>query len=219
MTYFLAITHTYEAVDIALCKEYAVISVATISKFDASRDLIPQIDVLLREASLQLSDLSFITANEGPGPFSTLRTVITTVNGIGFATKIPLIGVSGLDAFLEEHADSEYEQSTVVLLNAFSFDVYYAVQEDVGCMNIDRLLAVLHMKLYGYHIRFLGQGAVLYKDKIQQIFGESAYFPDEMPLAVSVQQIAKSGLQIWQQHGEGLYQLVPLYLKQFMPVV
>lgn len=223
MTYFLAVTHTYEAVDIALCKEQEVISVATVSKFDASRDLISQIDALLRQASLHLSDLSFIAANIGPGPFSTLRTVVTTVNGIGFATKIPLVGVPGLQAFIDEYPGVA-DQTTIVLLNAFSFDVYYAIQAGsasemrTGCMNIDRLLTDLHTEVSG-RVRFLGQGSVLYQEKIQKIFGERAYFPSPLPFAVSVTQIAKSGLQMWQQGAECEYQLTPLYFKQFTPVV
>src|SRR5687767_3976293 len=115
MTYFLALQNTYQNVEIALFKDSQILASTTLSKLQASSHSMPAIQELLKTNNLTLKDLSFIGASQGPGPFTTLRVVIATVNGISFSTGIPLIGVDGLDTFLDEQKDSRYP--VVALLN------------------------------------------------------------------------------------------------------
>ena len=53
----------------------------------ASAQLLPLIDQLLVQHECELSDLDFIALDQGPGAFTSLRVVLTTINGIAFAQK------------------------------------------------------------------------------------------------------------------------------------
>src|SRR5689334_5441532 len=127
MNIFLSIQNTYETIDVGLFSAHTVIDTASISKLQASKKITILLDSLLKKHFLQLSDINFIAVNQGPGPFTTLRIVLTTVNAIQFSRHIPLIGIDGLHAILAEYKNNEYP-NTVALLDAFNKDVYFGIQ-------------------------------------------------------------------------------------------
>lgn len=215
--FFISIQSTYHAVEVALFNDKRVIESRSISKIEASKLLILTIEELLAAHQQTIRSISFIATNQGPGPFTTLRVVIASVNGLSFATQIPLIGIDGLDAFVQEYHNKSYP-ITVIILNAFNFDVYFAIQNKAtitkGYKNIDLLLPELQTQFPHETIRFLGNAVELYHHKIQEQFGSRAFIPDPVPHTCSVTQIGLMGLQYWNTQ-EGLtYQLLPLYLKQ-----
>lgn len=176
---------------------------------------------MLLKHQLNLTDISFIAVNAGPGPFTTLRVVIASVNGLSFASKIPLIGIDALDAFLIEQHDAKYP-NTVVLLNAFNNDVYFGIQPanstefQKGYDNITRILEKIKSSMPDQPIRFLGNGAELHAQEIRATFGDNALIPDPLPQTCSVEQIGLMGLEKWKNQEGLVEQLFPLYLKQSM---
>lgn len=215
--FFISIQSTYDAVEIALFNNENAIDTRSVSKIEASKLLILTLEELLATQQLALKDIQFIATNQGPGPFTTLRVVIAYVNGLSFATHIPLIGIDGLDACIQQYNNPTYPV-TVVLLNAFNFDVYFAIQNKEiitkGYKNIDVLLSELKVQFPQQTIRFLGNATALYHKKIQDLFGTWVFIPTPLPQTCSVKQIGLIGISKW--HGkEGLTnQLLPLYLKQ-----
>jgi tRNA threonylcarbamoyl adenosine modification protein YeaZ len=216
--YFFSMQSTYQGVECALYHNDLQLEMHFIKKIDASAALIPCLDELLKTHNVMLSTLSFIVVNQGPAPFTTLRVLISSVNGISFATKVPLIGVDGLGALLLEYYDSSL-LPTVALLDAFANDVYYGIQEEnkkivTGCLPISVLLQKLDSHYPVRSIRFLGNGALLHKATIQTILADRAIIQEPLVATCSVEQIAKMGLQQWNKQ-EGLQnQLLPLYLKK-----
>ena len=97
----------------------------------ASSLLVPYIKQILEKNSLKISDLDFICADQGPGAFTSLRVTIATINGISFASKIPLIGIDGLDALNQETLSDVMlkkqgvPEILIVLLNAYNNEVYF----------------------------------------------------------------------------------------------
>ena len=217
MAYFLVVSSDYERVTCALYKNTEQIDQRSDHKHNISKNLIVLLDSLLTTHTLSLSDMDFIAVNKGPGPFTTLRTVIASVNGISFATHVPLIGINGLTALVKEHASTD-GPITVALLNAFNKDVYFAIasnDQDIqtGYENIERLLTNLKTQFAEKEIRFIGSGVQLYDAEIKNIMGARAYVPKDYPLHASVGQIARIALEKW--HAEDLsYQLQPLYVKE-----
>src|SRR6516225_8628697 len=115
---YCALAHfTYQTVVIAV-GSLGSYRVREISAREASSLMIPRLQELFEESSLQLSDVSYLASTVGPGPFTTLRTVIATMNGLGFATRIPLIELNALEIFARS-AHAESVTHTCVLLNAF----------------------------------------------------------------------------------------------------
>ncbi len=125
---YLVIQSTYDQVEIALLEKSHLLDMMIVPKFVASGQLIPVMDTILQRNNLTLDQISFIGANLGPAPFTTLRTTISTLNGINFATKIPLVGVNGIATLIQEVADTP----AIAILNAYGNSLYYATKSEIG---------------------------------------------------------------------------------------
>jgi tRNA threonylcarbamoyladenosine biosynthesis protein TsaB len=143
MNTYLAIQHTYDTFEIALFIDNKLIDKIQDDKRYTSKLFIPHLQQLLSKNAITFAELSFCAVNCGPGPFSTLRSIIASVNGLHAATNIPLISIDGLEATLLEFYDPAYE-NTIVLLNAFNNESYYLIAigdkiKSTGYKNTDLL--------------------------------------------------------------------------------
>lgn len=217
MSFLLCIHTTYNNVECALADNNKILAKCSITKEQASAQLIPTIDALLAVQHLELSGIAHIIVNQGPAPFTTLRTIIATANGIAFATQIPLIGVDALDACMTEYRDAE---PLVVLLNAFNKAVYFGTidptnkQPVKGYAPIETCLTTIKKMFDGDIIHFIGNGSQLYHSEIKTFFGNQAYFQDPLPLTASLHHILIKGIEQLNA-GQGITQCIePLYLKK-----
>jgi tRNA threonylcarbamoyladenosine biosynthesis protein TsaB len=219
MIKFLAVQHTYQSIEIGLFNDKCLCAKITEDKIHASKNFIPLLNNFLKDHQLKLHDLSFLAANQGPGPFTTLRVVISSVNGLGFAANIPLVGVDGLAAFLDEQSQKN-TQTTIVLLNAFAHDVYFGIQQGVsrrtGCANGDALLA--EIADIPSSILFVGNAVEMYRGKIEKAFGDRAIIPQPIAEHPTLEQIGINALAQWNNQ-QSTKQLLPLYLKQYSAVM
>ena len=217
--FYICLHNTYHSVEVALYSTDSILGKISISKERASGYLITQIDKLLISKFLKISDITCLIVNQGPAPFTTLRTMIATVNGISFATNIPIVGVNGLTALIQEHKNGT-QLPTVALLNAFNKAVYYAIQTDslsqpiIGYDSITTLLGSLKAQFPTTRIRFMGNGSTLYQSDIKEMLGDQAFFLEPLPQVASIEFIFKEGLQLWKQKQHIYHQLEPLYLKK-----
>jgi tRNA threonylcarbamoyl adenosine modification protein YeaZ len=217
MNYFLALQNSYQEVQIGLFSfGPALANQQSIDKMHASKDFIPTLDQFLKKNDIALSDIPFIAVNQGPGPFTTLRVVITTANGISFASGIPLIGIDALEAMYIAWHHHQYPY-TIILLNAFAHDVYVAIGLRgkiifKGYKNIDQLLEELQN--IPEDMYFIGNGISLYLEKIQHTLGSKAIIEPAHPDYCSLEVVGQMGFAKWQAGNKGVYQLLPLYLKQ-----
>lgn len=234
---FISIHGTYNKLDIALFQDQECLDSITKLDSKASSSLLPLLDSLLKKHNLSLTDLSFIVVDKGPGAFTSLRVTIATVNGIAFNNKIPLIGISGLEALTREVLDSNAAtknlgsqdsgiQNIVTLLNAYNNDAYFLVSktdtqnisdptqtfQNQGCQNIDILLDDIKLKFKDQKILFCGQGSQLYKTNIEHMFADQAIILDE-PLLASAKAIGQIGYECWLKKENLESQITPLYLK------
>lgn len=207
---FLLVSTDYEYVQVALVQEGGITHQVAEHKFTASKNLIVRILRLLEQAQLTWADLNFLATNQGPGPFTTLRTMITTLNGLAFSLAIPLIGVDGLLTFLHQFNP---DQTPCIVMNAFGNDVYYAYYHNQtlqnGWMNINRLLSALKATDSKKTFTFAGNGAFLFKDIITQQLPSALFDAEQHP---SLQALVETALKKWSRN-ETEQMLLPLYLK------
>lgn len=64
----------------------------------ASERVLPQVDLLLSDFELEMTDLGRIGVALGPGSFTGLRVALATAKGLARGLSIPLIGISSLQA-------------------------------------------------------------------------------------------------------------------------
>lgn len=214
METFLAIQNTYHQVQMALCIDNRLSDVISLDKTVASKECLLALEKLLIQNSVSFTDLSYIAVNQGPGPFTTLRVVISTVNGLSFSSRIPLIGVNGMQALAHEFTAIQ----KVILLNAFTGDVYYRIETNgsifMGVAKAASTIQLVLEKIPHNPILFLGNGITLYKELIATTFGDRAQFPNPLPETASLASIAQLASDYWVSKENISSQLQPLYYKQ-----
>lgn len=203
----LVIHSGYESVTIGLYKNGHNIALQNLDKKIVSAFLMPSLIDLLKKSRLMFQDLSFIGVHSGPAPFTTLRVGITTVNGIGFATHIPLIPVNGLELLSTIYKDY------VVLLNAFCDDVYIGINGKVLCQNINTFIE--QQQYSDKIVTYIGNAVPLHQKRIEDALGSKAHFLTEYPHQASIDMIAKSAYTKWLDKQDITAQVLPVYLKQY----
>ena len=96
----------------------------------ASQFILPWINDLMSESSVQWSDLEAIAVSIGPGSFTGIRLGIGVAQGLAFARKIPLVPVASLDGMLANHLyilknEISPQKLIHVLLDARMEQAYY----------------------------------------------------------------------------------------------
>lgn len=214
---YLAISHSYTQITIGLFVAHKLVDQKNEDNKLIAKKFVIHLDALLKRHAISLSDISFIAVNQGPGPFTTLRSILASVNGINLATHIPLIGVDGIHALLEEHRSPLFPH-TVALMNAFNQEVYFGIQAPhqevkTGYESATTFFTQLKTDFPENNIRFVGNGTEMYRDTIVSTFGTRAYIPEPLPRDPSITQIARKGLEKLNKQ-ETTNQLFPLYLKK-----
>lgn len=150
--------------------------------------------------------MDFIGVNAGPAPYTSLRIVLATANGLHAASGIPLIAVDALKVFVQAHKPATVDDATVVLLNAFNQDLFYAIARynepiETGYDRNDALIERLQRELSGLKITWLGNAAphpIIYDYPLTEQFVAYA----------------------WQRrlNNETTNSVLPLYLKQIKDI-
>lgn len=220
MATFLCIQSTYNEVELTIFKNHRLDIVVSIAKEQASAQLLKTIQEILSSHQLSLKNLDFIAVNQGPAPFTTLRTVIATVNGIQFATHIPLIGVDGLAALVHEH--SKPSLPVIALLNAFNKAVYYGFENlssheiKSGYAHIDPIIELLHAQYANAPFMCIGNGVELHETLLKEAF-PAIIIPSPLPRYCSLHAIAQAAQTLWADKKLAT-NLMPLYLKKAIEI-
>lgn len=211
--FFVSVQATYKTLELAIFRDEQCLHRVLSQEQRASSFLAPMLNELLAQAGLTLSDISFIAVDTGPGAFTSLRVVIATINGIAFASKIPLIGVTSFEGFFQQ-IDAP---RVLALLNAFNNDVYVAytcngIIKHSGWVKYHALGALLADEATSEQVMLVGNGIDAYPDCLESVL---SVFPggSVLELAVpSVKAIGVCGYQKWLQ-GDRSTRLTPAYLK------
>lgn len=97
----------------------------------ASQLLLPWVEELLAEASVELADLDAIAIGNGPGAFTGVRLGVAVVQGLAIAAKLPVLPVASLDAIASQLVltpafIASRAQSFVIAVDARMGEVYWA---------------------------------------------------------------------------------------------
>lgn len=204
----LIINPGYEYISIGFFENETLTSTCSVHKHQASKTLLATIDTLLRDNNCSLDSLSCIAVIVGPGPFTTLRVAIASVNGLAYGSNIPLIAIDGFDAIILAEKTSCKTPYMGIILNAFSDDVYYAIynaktnEEKTGCCAIEEICK--EIKALGLNaaeqptISLYGNGITVYEERIKNIDPAMISIPkpteDESQLFEAIRVIAHNAL-------------------------
>jgi tRNA threonylcarbamoyladenosine biosynthesis protein TsaB len=97
----------------------------------ASQLLLPWVQELLSEATIELNDLDAIAIGVGPGAFTGVRLGVAAVQGLATAARLPVLPVASLDAIASQLIQTPAfivsgAQSFVISVDARMEEVYWA---------------------------------------------------------------------------------------------
>ena len=181
--------------------------------------LAPAIQFVCRQAQIDLSEVSAVAVDIGPGLFTGLRVGIATAKAMAQALRVPMIGLSSLDllAFPARHSS----RLIVPVIDARRGEVFSALYRQVpgGLQRLtdysvgtaEDLAAELLAR--GEEHLLIGDGALRYADKLNAIDeGEIGTVGEAYPSAAALVELAhprairEEFVQPWE--------LEPLYLRK-----
>jgi tRNA A37 threonylcarbamoyladenosine modification protein TsaB len=209
MPYSLIVQYPYETIQVAVCKDGNIISSATVHKFNATAETIPTIIELLKAHGLQLSDLLFFGINIGPGPYNTLRAILTMINAIHKVTKITLVTSNGLELLGQEVT----EKNSLIILNAFENHIFYQIKTDFGveqgACSLEELTKIISNQKNQFLIQ--GNGAIKYEKELKMI--NNINWPENLLSFNKLETLGSKTFERFQSHDFNEQFLKPIYFE------
>ncbi|MBE7037294.1 MAG: tRNA (adenosine(37)-N6)-threonylcarbamoyltransferase complex dimerization subunit type 1 TsaB [Ruminococcaceae bacterium] len=200
---------------VALMNDEKVIGEYTISnKKTHSQVIMPMICELLEKCSLCMDDIDVFATGIGPGSFTGLRIGIATAKALCQAKQKKIIGISSLASLAKNVSDTE--KTICPIIDARRGDVYNALYKNGVCIKEDRAISLdeLFEELKGKDVLFLGDGAIVYKDKIIEKMGDNAYFADIHNMLSKASSIAALAYKRAEQKDfDDYHTILPIYLR------
>ena len=137
-----------------------------------SENLMPIIKEILERNSLNLSSFNLIAVSVGPGSFTGIRIGIATIKPMAEVYNLPVASVTSLETLARNIENKEKDFTIISLIDAKNnqvyagfFDTEYNLKEEEIAEDIDEVL-----KRAGKYskIIFVGDGAIIHKEKIEE---------------------------------------------------
>jgi tRNA threonylcarbamoyladenosine biosynthesis protein TsaB len=141
----LAIDTSTDVATVALTEAGQVVAETSWrSNQNHTREALPNIAHLLKLAELPIAAIDAIVVAKGPGSFNGLRVGASLAKGLAYALKVPLVGISTLEAEAFQHARTG--RPTCPLFNAgrgeYAAAIYQAVRGRWG-MKLEEHLTTI----------------------------------------------------------------------------
>ncbi len=175
-----------------------------------SSTLLPSVESLLQEAGLAASDLKLIAIGLGPGSFTGLRVGLTVAKGLAYALKIPLKGVSSLQALA---CNLQHEANNLICptMDALKGEVYSAVYRfapDGGFLQLLTQAArnpeefARKISQFEYDCVLIGTGVARYHELWSRILRDRLVIPEQDWLhQVKAEEIGRLALSAYLREG------------------
>lgn len=187
-----------------------------------AKNLIPSIDMVLKQSEKSLSDIDAVVISLGPGSYTGLRIGVSTAKGIAYALSIPVITVSTLESIAYEakqlyDSNDSAEPQIIPMIDARRMEVF-TTRYDFNINILDPITATIveentYSELCKNHkIIFCGNGMPKCKEILSRY--TNAICCD---CALSAQYLLPSALKKWQlQDFADIAYFEPFYLKDYI---
>ena len=215
----LAIDTSGKSAGIAILSDHAVLyEIYLNTGLNHSLILLPELDRALKAINMELKDLDLLVTTTGPGSFTGLRIGLSTVKGMALSLQKPLVGVSTLEALVQNICAEDILICPV--LNGPMDEIYtalYRYQSGSGydCILNDRVTLIPSLiKNIDGPVLFLGEGAVRWKRQLMEALPKEARFVPESFNICRTSVIAGIGLQKFHRgETQDMVTLIPSYLR------
>lgn len=215
----LAVDTSSKTVGIALLEDKDVI-VETLFNLgvNSSTLLLPAIEDVFMKTGLNSECVDLWVCTLGPGSFTGLRIGAGTIKGLALATGKPVAGVSTLEAlsFNVIHAD----RLICPMMDAQKNQIYTALYHPEPDFSLRRIGEEKLIDLNAFlpsiegMVLFLGDGAIKYREKINEVLTSNSFFAAPNLHAVRASAVGLLGIKNYER-GEvlDLLTFTPHYLR------
>lgn len=181
--------------------------------------LAPTIRSLTSACGIEVAQLSAIGVGIGPGLFTGLRVGITTAKVMGFALRIPVVGIPSLD--LLAYPVRYTPKCIAAVIDARRREVFWALYRSVpgGMQRVTEYHVgapdeVVHeVRALGDDTLFVGEGATRYWDVFSECDGVELAGPEFMaPSAAAL--VSLTTARVEREEFSNASDIEPLYLRE-----
>lgn len=213
----LAIDTSNQVLGVSLLKGEQVIGelMTNLSKNHSVR-LMPAIEKLMKEVSMNPEDLDKIIVAKGPGSYTGVRIGVSTAKTMAWALNIPVVGVSSLEVL--SYQGRFFDGVICPFFDARRGLVYTGLYQwknnrlepvfEEKNMLMEDVLQTLQKQQT--NVLFLSPDIAIYKEAIEQALGERAIIPEG---AYHIPQAGHLGLAGLTKHADPTHALTPNYLR------
>lgn len=195
---------------------------STTDRANHAETLLPLIDTILKRAGLSLPEISAFAISIGPGSFTGLRIGLSTLKGLAYGWKIPIVGVPTLLAVAARVTD--WDGLICSFLDARKKEVYAALfckkAETLERLTQDlvsspeKIIRQIQRSDSRERCLFIGDGTKVYGDLIKASLGDRSLLTLGEPYRSTASAVARLGEERFlRQEFDPLGSLVPLYLR------
>lgn len=215
----LAVDTATRSCSVALVEDDTVLAEITVPNHEThSRHLMPIIDDLAGEAGVALNRLNGFAVCIGPGSFTGLRIGISSIKGLAYSLKKPVIGVSSLEALAAQCRPTPH--LICAMIDARKHEVYFSFYRQLnGRLKKESREQVALPADAIRDIRkpclIVGNGAQLYRPLIMEKLGALAEFAEDSEHIIRASTIARLSLgRFKRQDTDAVHLLVPQYIRK-----
>lgn len=184
--------------------------------------LLPMIESVIVAARTTLGEVSGLAVAIGPGSFTGLRIGLSTVKGLAYGWRIPVVGISTLLAQASRAGD--FDGVICALLDARKSEVYAALfrkrHQELARLTEDLLASAGSVinQVRGVAgdvpCLFIGDGARRYEKLLLDALGGKARLCAEDSVSSCAAAVARLGMErMLRSETDDLGELVPVYLR------
>ena len=190
------------------------------SKSNHAETIVPLIELLFESTGLSLQDVAGFALSNGPGSFTGLRIGLSTVKGLAYGSKIPVVAISTLFAHAARVTD--YDGLICAFLDARKNEVYAAVFQKTGevinrvtedaVASAASVIETVRGLQRGRPCLFVGDGATVYKKLLWDLPGIRLHdATTDLTIAATVARLAEDRFR--SNEVDDLGTLTPVYIR------
>ena len=215
----LAIESSTPVSSVAIGSEQGIVASATLARGKGHAEfLVPAIRYISEEADVAMRRLAGVAVGLGPGLFTGMRVGVATAKSIAQALRIPIIGMPSLD--LLAYGVRYSPRLICAAVDARRGEVFAAFYRQVpgGVQRISEYVAWPPERLAGEiearseDVLFVGNGALVYRDRLPHRRGEFASFTQAFPNAGALLELALP--RFMREDTDPLLELEPMYVRK-----
>jgi len=198
----LAVDTATEACSAALYIDGETIAEYQLAPREHTQLILQMVSRLLQQADISITGLDALAFGRGPGSFTGVRIATGIVQGLAFASDLPVVPISTLASISQLVAEAHQHKSVIAGIDARMGEVYWGCYQlaDNGLMSLqgsEQVSAPEKIELTGTGWAGAGTAWGSYHDALSLKLGHqlSHFYADYLPHSRSIVQLAVSDYQ------------------------